>query len=702
VQLLLKGRQCLELVAEPQASDTPAVGAWVKLKVVYCAVCRADAKMWEEGHRDVVLPRVQGHEIVAEDDAGKRYAIWPGSSCGACDFCRRGRENLCAEMKILGFHLDGGFSDSIMVPKGSMIPLPAGLPARLATFAEPVGCAINALRRLALGAGERIVIYGGGTMRIIAGLYAAHLGAVPTIVEKNEEKLVRIRPLLDERGIRCVKDTTESSFAAALNACSDPIAFNLAIAKLARGGRLSFFSGLGKNAKIETNLLNLLHYREIQLCGAYGLTVGHLREALTFIQERRDSFARLVEKQISLSEVPQVLAEILNGKCLKYIVDLRTPSLDVSADRTALRFQVGEGDLPGEKGGNALSALTASVKAVDEGLRAAAVRKIDGKTKPLGALGMIENLAVSLALIQQNLSPRIERKAVFVFAADHGIAEEGVSAFPAEVTQQMVRNFLRGGAAINVLCRHHGIDLKIVDMGVNADLEPHPLLIAAKIRKGTRNFALEPAMTRFEARQALLTGARVFDEEFARAPISIVGLGEMGIANTTSASAIVCAVTGISPRAAAGRGTGLDDCGLEHKIKVLSKVLAMHEIDGRDGLEVLRTFGGFEIAGIAGAILAAAAKGCAVVLDGLISTAGGLIAGLLQPAVKGYLISGHRSVEVAQGAALNYLGLSPVVDFGMRLGEGTGAAMAIDVVAAAGCIMSEMASFEEAGVSRRS
>jgi nicotinate-nucleotide--dimethylbenzimidazole phosphoribosyltransferase len=290
---------------------------------------------------------------------------------------------------------------------------------------------------------------------------------------------------------------------------------------------------------------------------------------------------------------------------------------------------------------------------------------------------------------------------MFVFAGDHGIAEEGVSAYPAEVTGQMVNNFLDGGAAINVLCRHHGIDMRIVDMGVNADLDAHPDLIDRKIRRGTRNFALEPAMTRAEAVRALEAGMQCVFDAHARQPLHILGLGEMGIGNTTSASAIISAVTGIAPEAATGRGTGIDDAGVRHKARVIRNVLAFHRPDPGDGLDVLCKVGGFEIAGIAGAALAAAAIGVAVVLDGVISTAAGLIAHLIRPEIDGYLISGHRSVEVAQRAALDTLGLKPVVDLDMRRGEGTGAALTINIVGAACRIMREMASFDEAGVSKK-
>ncbi len=351
---------------------------------------------------------------------------------------------------------------------------------------------------------------------------------------------------------------------------------------------------------------------------------------------------------------------------------------------------------------NSIDALLKEITPPDDSLRPAAQAKIDNKTKPLGALGKLEDLAVQMSLIQGDLDPVLGRKALFVFAGDHGIAEEGVSAFPSEVTGQMVQNFLAGGAAINVICRHHAIGINVVDMGVNADFEAHPILVQKKVRKGTRNFAVENAMSPAEATQALENGMAVFLDAHKRQPIDIVGLGEMGIANTTSATAIICAVTGISPFKATGRGTGVDDKGLEHKAKVIQKVLDFHKPDPTDGFDILQRVGGLEIAGIAGATLAAASQGTAVVLDGVISTAAGLLAYLINPDIRGYLIAGHRSVEISQKAALEHMQLKPVIDFGMRLGEGTGAAMTIDVVAAACRIMREMASFDDADVSRES
>jgi len=342
-----------------------------------------------------------------------------------------------------------------------------------------------------------------------------------------------------------------------------------------------------------------------------------------------------------------------------------------------------------------------SIEPIGKDLLSAAQAKIDSKTKPLGSLGKLENLAVQLCLIQKNFNPRIHRKSMFVFAADHGVVEEGVSAYSSEVTGQMVKNFLEGGAAINVLCRHGGIDIRVVDMGVAGEIENHPLLLNKKVRKGTRNFTLTSAMTPEETVSAIQNGAEVFLNEYKSNPIDIVGLGDMGIGNTTSATATICAICGISPAEATGRGTGIDDKALKHKAEVIARSLRFHRPDPKDALDVLQKVGGFEIAGIAGAALAAASKRTAAVLDGVISTAGGLIAYLINPNIQGFLISGHRSVEPAQEAALAFMELKPLVDLNMRLGEGTGAALAIHIADAAAKIMSEMASFEEAGVTKK-
>jgi nicotinate-nucleotide--dimethylbenzimidazole phosphoribosyltransferase len=349
-----------------------------------------------------------------------------------------------------------------------------------------------------------------------------------------------------------------------------------------------------------------------------------------------------------------------------------------------------------------LEQTIASVRLPDPGLREAARHKMDFKTKPLGSLGRLEDAAVRLCQMQNSLEPALARRSLVVFAGDHGVAAAGVSAFPAEVTPQMVHNFLAGGAAINVLCRQQGISLRVADLGVNADFAPHPQLIDAKVRRGTRNFLVEPALTREETRQALEMGIMVFERHIAAGHPDIVAMGEMGIGNSSSAAALIAAVCGRTAAEVTGRGTGLDDAGLARKQAAVARALDLHRPDPANGLDLLSKVGGLEIAGMAGFALAAAAAGVPVVLDGLISTAAGLVAAVLCPAVSHWFFSGHRSVEIGQAIALERLGLVPLIDLDLRLGEGTGAALAINILDAACRIMVEMASFESAGVSGKS
>lgn len=348
-----------------------------------------------------------------------------------------------------------------------------------------------------------------------------------------------------------------------------------------------------------------------------------------------------------------------------------------------------------------LNELFTPIEPVQKSLQEQAQLKIDFKTKPPGSLGKLENLAIQMSAIQNSLDPKIDNKAVFVFAGDHGVTEEGVSAFPAEVTVQMVLNFLQGGAAINVLCRHNQIDLKVVDSGVNGDFEANENLIQKKIRKGTRNFVHEEAMTTEEALAALTAGKEVFQEYYKNRPLDLVGFGEMGIGNTTSATAIICAVTDAPIENNTGRGTGVDNEGLKRKITALHKALEKHTPDTEDALDIIKKIGGFEIAGMTGAILEAAANRTAVIIDGVISTAAALLAFLIDPNVKDYLIASHRSVETSQSAALEIMGLRPLMDLNLRLGEGTGAALAMNLVESSCKIMTEMASFEDAGVTNK-
>jgi len=327
--------------------------------------------------------------------------------------------------------------------------------------------------------------------------------------------------------------------------------------------------------------------------------------------------------------------------------------------------------------------------------------KIDFKTKPLGALGKIEDIAVQISMIQNTLNPEITNKQMLVFAGDHGITEEGVSAFPSEVTEQMVFNFLAGGAAINVFCNDLDIDMSVIDMGVMADFKASELLINKKVAKGTRNFSKENAMSIEEAKKSIYNGMELFEEKYSKKKIDIIGVGEMGIGNTTSASAIISTVTKKSIESVVGRGTGIDDKQLEHKIEVLKKSLAFHNLNTNDPVEILSAIGGYEIGGMCGSILSAASKKVPVVLDGIISTTAGLLAYLFNNDIRDYLIAGHKSVEQGHIAALEYMGITPVLDLGLRLGEGTGSALTIGIVKSSCKIMCEMASFEQAGVSNK-
>lgn len=318
-------------------------------------------------------------------------------------------------------------------------------------------------------------------------------------------------------------------------------------------------------------------------------------------------------------------------------------------------------------------------------------------TKPQGALGRLEALSIQIAAITGNSRPRIDRPAVVVMAADHGVACHRVSAYPTEVTRQMVQNFLRGGAAISVLSRHVGAHLLVVDVGVAADLPDLPGLLHHKIALGTRDMTIEPAMTRAQAQQSIEIGITVADNMIAQGADLIVP-GEKGIGNTTAASAVVAALSGASVAEVTGRGTGIDDAGLARKIAVISQALDLHWPNPADGLDVLAKVGGFEIGGMAGLMLGAAARRVPVLVDGLIAGAAALIAFSLAPAIQPYLIATHRSAEHGHQVVFNHLGCDPLFDLGMRLGEASGAALGISFCQAACKVLDEMATFAEAGV----
>jgi len=350
--------------------------------------------------------------------------------------------------------------------------------------------------------------------------------------------------------------------------------------------------------------------------------------------------------------------------------------------------------------------VLSKIEPIDLELMEKAQVRLDSLTKPPGSLGKLEAFAKRIVGMTRQLRPSLERKVLFILAGDHGVVREGVSAYPPEVTPQMVYNFLRGGAAINVLARHVGAQVVVVDMGVAVDLSPQPGLVIKKIGYGARNIAEGPAMTREEAIKAIETGIAVVEEwESGRAigpsPALMVGTGDMGIGNTTPSSAIIACLTGIEVKAVTGRGTGLTDAQLAHKIRVIEKALEVNRPNPQDPIDVLAKVGGYEIGGLAGVVLAAAAHHLPVVVDGLISTAGALLAYQLAPMVGQYLFASHKSVEIGHSITLDKMGLSPILDLSLRLGEGTGAALAMGLLEAGVKIYNEMATFEEAGVSQR-
>ena len=345
-----------------------------------------------------------------------------------------------------------------------------------------------------------------------------------------------------------------------------------------------------------------------------------------------------------------------------------------------------------------LESTIARIGPLDATAMAAARARHDMLTKPPGSLGRLEELAVRLAGMTGQVIPRLTHKAVIMMAADHGVASEGVSAYPAEVTPQMVLNFLSGGAAINVLAGQAGARVVIVDIGVAAPLPPHPALTDRRIADGTGNIAVGPAMTADQARRAVETGITILEDQLAR-ELDIVGTGEMGIGNTTPSSAIVAAFTGARPADVTGLGTDISAEQLKHKIAIVERALRINPPNPDDPLDVLAKVGGFEIGGLAGVILAAAAHHRPVVIDGFISGAAALIATELCPAARDYLIAAHTSVEIGHRVMLERMELTPLLNLNLRLGEGTGAALAMPLLEAAARLLAEMATFHEAGVS---
>lgn len=325
---------------------------------------------------------------------------------------------------------------------------------------------------------------------------------------------------------------------------------------------------------------------------------------------------------------------------------------------------------------------------------------IDNKTKPLGALGTLEKIALQIGQIQASLRPQLNRPAVLVFAGDHGIVEEGVSAYPQVVTSQMVMNFLSGGAAINVFAKQHQFVIRVIDSGVNFKFENTTNLVHAKIANGTKNFLHTPAMTEVECEHALTLGQAFVNKEMD-AGTNVFAFGEMGIGNTSSASCLMSILCELPIAKCVGRGTGLNNAGLIKKTKILRRAIAKHTVDNQDVLSVLATYGGYEIAMMVGAMLGAAHKKSVMLIDGFIATAALLVASKMQPNILQYCIFSHSSDESGHAQLLRHLAVEPLLNLGLRLGEGTGAVLAYPLVQSAVDFLNDMASFSEAGVSKK-
>jgi len=324
--------------------------------------------------------------------------------------------------------------------------------------------------------------------------------------------------------------------------------------------------------------------------------------------------------------------------------------------------------------------------------------RLANQARPAGSLGTLEPVSASLAAIFGTLDVHLDHKVIITCVGDHGVTEEGVSLFPQEVTPQMVFNFVNGGASINVLGKHAGARVVAADLGVNYDFEPDLPIFHKKVGKGTANFARMPAMTREEAVRSVEAGIEIVNELKADGPLDMLGTGDMGIGNTTPSSAVIAAFSGIPAAKLTGRGTGIDDDALANKIRVIEDALKLHQPDPDDPLDVLAKVGGFEIGGLAGLVVGAAAAGIPVVCDGLIATAGALIACELAPAAKDYLFASHRSVEAGHRFMHERLGVEPLLDLQFRLGEGTGAAVAMELLDAATRVLCDIKTFEEVAI----
>ena len=338
------------------------------------------------------------------------------------------------------------------------------------------------------------------------------------------------------------------------------------------------------------------------------------------------------------------------------------------------------------------------IKSPNKEMHEKALAHLADQARPAGCLGMLETMSARLAAIGGTLDVKLKNKIIVTCAGDHGVVKSGVTLFPSEVTTQMVYNFVNGGASVNVLANHAGAKVFVADLGVDHDFEPDLPIFHKKVRKGTSDLAKGPAMTREEAVKSIEAGIEIVEELLQKEPIDMLGTGDMGIGNTTPSSAIIAAYSGIDVEKLTGRGAGLTDEGLDTKIKVIRTSLEINKPDTGDALDVLSKVGGFEIGGLAGLVIGAAANNIPVVCDGLISTAGALIACELVPAAKDYLFTSHRSVEIGHKFMHEHLGMEPIIDLGMRLGEGTGAAVAMEILDLSTRVLAEIKTWAEVGI----
>lgn len=341
-----------------------------------------------------------------------------------------------------------------------------------------------------------------------------------------------------------------------------------------------------------------------------------------------------------------------------------------------------------------------SIKPLNAEYYTYASERLDNLTKPKGSLGKLEEFAKRVVAITENIKPSLDKKAVFVLAGDHGVVEEGVSAYPKEVTREMIYNFLRGGAGINAISRHAGVDVFVVDIGVDCNFEDIDGLIIKNVNRGTKNLAREHAMTQAESLRSIEVGIGLAQDAVEKG-YNFIAVGDMGIGNTTSSSAVMCTLTGLNPEEIVGYGTGIDDKVWKHKVEVVKNALAIHNPDSDFPVEVLSKVGGFEIGGIAGVILGGASKRVPLVVDGFASTAAATVAIGLCPNSKEYIFFSHRSAEGGHSLVLKKLEVDPILDLDMRLGEGTGAVLAMFLIEAGVKAYNEMATFDEARVSKK-